>query len=100
MALLGGVALLEWMWPCWRKCVTVGVGFDILLLVLGRQSSSAYLQIKMQNFQLLVQHQVHLDAALLSTMMIMDLTSETVNHPQLNVALYKSCFGHDVSSWQ
>jgi hypothetical protein len=19
-----GVALLEWVWPCWRKCVTVG----------------------------------------------------------------------------
>jgi hypothetical protein len=22
--ILGGVALLEEMWPCWRKCVTVG----------------------------------------------------------------------------
>jgi hypothetical protein len=21
------VALLEWAWPCWRKCVTVQVGF-------------------------------------------------------------------------
>ena len=29
MALLGGVALLEWVWPCWRKCVTVEVGFEV-----------------------------------------------------------------------
>jgi hypothetical protein len=26
------LALLEWMWPCWRKCVTVGVGLEALLL--------------------------------------------------------------------
>ena len=24
-----GVALLEKMWPCWRKCAIVGMGFDI-----------------------------------------------------------------------
>jgi hypothetical protein len=24
--------LLEEVWPCWRKCVTVGVGFKTLLL--------------------------------------------------------------------
>ena len=24
-----GVALLEWVWPCWRKCVTVEVGFEV-----------------------------------------------------------------------
>jgi hypothetical protein len=29
---LGSVALLEEVWPCWRKCVTVGLGFDTLLL--------------------------------------------------------------------
>jgi hypothetical protein len=23
-ALLGGVALLEWVWPCWRKCIKCG----------------------------------------------------------------------------
>ena len=26
MALLGGVALLEWVWPCWGGCGLVGVG--------------------------------------------------------------------------
>ena len=31
-ALLGGVASLEWVWPCWRKYVTVGVGFETFLL--------------------------------------------------------------------
>jgi hypothetical protein len=30
VTLLGGVVLLEWVWPCWRKCVTVEVGFDAL----------------------------------------------------------------------
>ena len=29
VALLGGVALLEWVWPCWKKCVTVWVGFEV-----------------------------------------------------------------------
>ena len=28
MALLGGVALLKEVWPCWRKYVIVGVGFE------------------------------------------------------------------------
>ena len=32
VALLRGVALMEWVWPCWRKCVTVGVGFEMFLL--------------------------------------------------------------------
>jgi hypothetical protein len=32
VALLGGVALLEWMWPCWSSCVTVGIGFKTLIL--------------------------------------------------------------------
>jgi hypothetical protein len=22
--LIGGVALLEWVWPCWKKCITKG----------------------------------------------------------------------------
>jgi hypothetical protein len=25
VALLGGVALVEWVWPCWRKYITVCV---------------------------------------------------------------------------
>jgi hypothetical protein len=32
VALLGGVALLEWVWPCLSRCVTVGVGFKTLIL--------------------------------------------------------------------
>ena len=31
-ATIGGVALLEWVWPCWRKHVIVGMGFETLLL--------------------------------------------------------------------
>jgi hypothetical protein len=26
------VALLEWVWPWWKKCITLGVGFEVLLL--------------------------------------------------------------------
>jgi hypothetical protein len=32
VALLGGMALLEGLWPCWRKCFTVGVDFETFLL--------------------------------------------------------------------
>ena len=32
VVVLGGVALLEEVWLCWKKCVTVGVGFETLLL--------------------------------------------------------------------
>jgi len=31
-AALEGMALLEWMWPCWSECVTVGVGYKTLIL--------------------------------------------------------------------
>jgi hypothetical protein len=27
-----GMALLGWVWPCWKKCVIVGVGNETLLL--------------------------------------------------------------------
>ena len=29
VALLGSMILSEWVWPYWRKCVTVGAGFDV-----------------------------------------------------------------------
>lgn len=29
VTLLGGVALLEWVWPCWRNCVNVGMQFEV-----------------------------------------------------------------------
>lgn len=47
------------------------------------------LQIKMQKSQLLLQHHVCLDAAMLPTMIIMDKTSETVSQSQLNVSLIR-----------
>jgi hypothetical protein len=30
VALFGGVALLEWVWPCWSGCGLVGVGVALL----------------------------------------------------------------------
>jgi len=31
-AALEGMTLLECMWPCWSECVTLGVGFETLIL--------------------------------------------------------------------
>jgi len=31
VTLLGGIACLEQLWPCWRKCIIVGMGFEALL---------------------------------------------------------------------
>ena len=28
-ALLGGMVLMEWVWPSWRKCAIVEVGFKV-----------------------------------------------------------------------
>ena len=30
MAVFGGLALLELVWPCWRRCGPVGVGVALL----------------------------------------------------------------------
>jgi hypothetical protein len=32
VALLGGEALVECVWPCWKRCVTVGMGIETHLL--------------------------------------------------------------------
>ena len=32
VALFGGVALLELMWPCWSGSVTLGVSFNTIVL--------------------------------------------------------------------
>ena len=32
VALLGGVVLLEYLWPCWNRCTTVGMVFKIFIL--------------------------------------------------------------------
>jgi hypothetical protein len=37
---------------------------------------------------------------MLSAIMIMDWTPDTVSQPSLNIFFYKSCFGHGVSSQQ
>ena len=47
VAALEGMALLEWMWPCWSECVTVGVGFKTLIQLLESQYSPSSLQMKM-----------------------------------------------------
>ena len=65
-ALLGGVALLEWVWLCWRKYVTVGVGFERALLAAFPEASPSpvCLWIKLYNSQLL-QPYIYLYTAML-----------------------------------
>jgi hypothetical protein len=70
--------------PCWRSCVTMAVGFEVLCLSSfqgGRDPSpnclhktvSCYsIWLMIQNSQLLLQHHVSLDTAMLPAMMIMD----------------------------
>lgn len=45
-------------------------------------------------------HHVCLCAVMLSAMLTMDQTSQSVSKPQLNVFFHKSCHGHDISSQQ
>jgi hypothetical protein len=52
------------VWPCWRKYVTMGVGFKTLILAAWSQSSPSGLQIKIYNSQLLLHHAC-LDIAML-----------------------------------
>lgn len=48
MVLLEGVALLKEVYPCWRQCVTVRVGFESPMLKLHPVTeTSCYLWIKM-----------------------------------------------------
>jgi hypothetical protein len=67
VALLRGVALMEWVWPCWRKCVTVGVGF-VILCPSSIQPGRILLLLPLE----LLQHHVCLDAAMLLAIMTMD----------------------------
>ena len=50
----------EWhyweVWPCWSRCVTVGIGFRTFLLAMWEPIFSYDLQMKMQISQLLLHH--------------------------------------------
>jgi hypothetical protein len=84
VASLRGVALLEEVWPYWRKCVTSGSDFEVsyaqalvgvesslLLVAYRRQSPPGCLWVKLKNSWILQRH-VCLDAAMLPALMIMD----------------------------
>lgn len=85
VASLGGGAFLEWVW---RKCFTVGVGFEVFMLIIPPSVSTNFLLPSFQGIRSL-SSSTRLDSVL-STLMIMDWTSETLNMlPQLNEYLYK-----------
>ena len=74
--------------PCWRKCVTVGVGFKTFLLAACKTVLS-YLPLD-QDVELLVPSMPCLNLCChVSAFMIMYWTSEPISQPQLNVVLLK-----------
>ena len=65
------VALWE-VWLCWRKCVTVGMGFETLLLAAWKSLLMTAFRLRCRTFWLLLQPCVVLDAAMLPALMTMD----------------------------
>ena len=68
VALLGAMALLGWVWPCWSKPNSVQVGFeDSYMFMLCPVSQITYycLLVNIQDSQLLLQHCVCLDTTML-----------------------------------
>ena len=71
VALLGGVALLEEVWPCRRNCVAVGACFE-----------GSYVQAALSVIHSpLLQHHVCRQAPMLPPTTITDKTSEAVSQP-------------------
>lgn len=58
--LLGGVALLEYIWSCWRKCVTLGL--ETLHLATWEPVFSC---LPSEDVELCIPHHAYLDAAIL-----------------------------------
>jgi hypothetical protein len=92
------------VWPCWRKCVTVGWALEVSFYAQALPSveetvSPGCSWIEMQNSWLL-QHHACLEAAMLPAMMIMHQTSKPLSQYQLMLSLNKSCLGHGVCSQQ
>ena len=86
VTLLGGVTLLEQVWPCWKNCLSVGVGFETLLLA------------KWEPVWLPLDEDVELSAppapclhghCHASCLDANEINLKTCKQPQLNVILYK-----------
>jgi hypothetical protein len=92
----------EWVWPCWRKCVTVGVGFEALLLAACKTVFS-FLPSE-QDVELSAPpapclpggcHASHHDDTGLNLW-----TCKPANFSQFKVVLRKSCHGYGICSQQ
>ena len=80
-------AVLEQEWPCWRKCATVGVGNETLLLTTW---GSVFQQPSDEDVELSATPAPCLPGCCHArTLRIMGLTSEPVTQPQLNVILIR-----------
>ena len=87
VALLRGVALLEWVWPCWRNCVTIEVGFKNLLLAVWKPIDLLLFAFGARHRILSNSHICLTGCYHAPTLMLMAWTSEPVSQPQLNVVL-------------
>ena len=76
--------LVEWLWSCWSRCITVGVGFTTLILASWKPVSSCRWRWRTLSFSCTIPGCCHVP-----NLMIMDWTSEPVSQPQLNVVLLR-----------
>jgi hypothetical protein len=86
----------EWhyleVWPCWSRCVTVGMGFKTLTLAAWKPVF--HLQASDEDVELSAPPMPCLPGCCHApALMIMDWTSEPVSQPQLGFVLYKTCLG-------
>ena len=87
VALLEGVAQLEQVWPCWSRYVTVGMGFETLILAAWK---SVFQKPSDEDVELSATPAPCLPGCCHArTLRIMGLTSEPVTQPQLNVILIR-----------
>jgi hypothetical protein len=108
VTLLGCVSLLEYVWPCWRNCFTVGVGFEVFCsssIQCGRDPPPAgcFWLSGDKDLELSVSSPAPCLAGCcchVSGNDNNDWSSEMVSWSQLNSDLYKTCLGHGVSSQQ
>jgi hypothetical protein len=95
------VALLEWVWPCWRKCVIRGQALRLQKLQPGLGDSLFFL--------LPADPDVELSAPSPAPCLSLSCHAScyddngliflTISQPpRLNAFIYKSCHGHSVSS--
>lgn len=105
---LGGASLLEQLWTCWGKSVIVEVDFEdsyaqAMPVCIGLSSLCVACWSTGRTLSCFTSSTSAWSLPLSPTrrtseIKIIEWTSENINQPQVNVFLYKSSHGHDISS--